>query len=86
MKEIEKLKADLEYCYGDDEVYVLKESAIRNCEVYNSIDGTDRQKQHEVLENMLGNVGRTFGWEWDSIVTTLKTIHWQIMLLVPKQL
>ncbi|WP_407423378.1 sugar O-acetyltransferase [Methanobrevibacter sp.] len=57
MKEIEKMKAGLEYCYSDEKVYALKENAIRNCEIYNSIDGTDRQKQHKFLEEMLGSVG-----------------------------
>ena len=57
MKEIDKLKAGLEYYYGDEEVYALKENAIRNCEIYNSIDGTDRQKQHDFLKEMLGSVG-----------------------------
>ena len=57
MKEIDKLKAGLEYCYSDEEVYALKENAIRNCETYNSIDGTDRQKQHDFLKEMLGEVG-----------------------------
>ena len=57
MKEIDKLKAGMEYYYGDDEVYALKENAIRNCEIYNSIDGTDRKKQHDFLKEMLGSVG-----------------------------
>ena len=57
MKEIDKLKAGLEYYYGDAEVYALKENAIRNCEIYNSIDGTDRQKQHDFLKEMVGSVG-----------------------------
>ena len=57
MREIDKLKAGLEYCYSDEEVYALKERAIKNCEIYNSIDGTDRQKQHDFLKEMLGNVG-----------------------------
>ena len=57
MKEIEKLKAGMEYYYGDDEVYALKENALRNCDIYNSIDGTDRQKQHDFLKKMLGSVG-----------------------------
>ena len=57
MKEIEKLKAGLEYYYGDEEVYALKENAIRNCDIYNSIDGTDRQRQYDFLKEMLGSVG-----------------------------
>ena len=57
MKEIDKLKAGLEYCYSDEEVHSLKENAIRNCEIYNSIDGNDSQKQHDFLKEMLGSVG-----------------------------
>ena len=57
MKEIEKLKAGMEYCYSDEEVYALKENALRNCDIYNSIDATDRQKQHDFLKKILGSVG-----------------------------
>ena len=57
MKEIDKLKAGMEYSYSDCEVYAVKVNAIRNCEIYNSIDGTDRQKQHDFLKKMLGSVG-----------------------------
>ena len=33
MKEIEKLKAGLEYCFDDEEVAALKGNAIINCEM-----------------------------------------------------
>ncbi len=57
MKEIEKLKAGLEYCYDDKEVDAIKQTAIKNCAIYNSIDDTDRQKQYDFLCEMLGSVG-----------------------------
>lgn len=57
MKEIEKLKAGLEYCYDDEEVDAIKQNAIKNCRIYNSIDDGDRQKQYDFLCEMLGCVG-----------------------------
>ena len=49
MKEIEKLKAGMEYCYSDDEVYALKENALRNCDIYNSINNrTENNNIHRI--------------------------------------
>ena len=57
MREIDKLKAGLEYCYDDEEVDAIKQNAIKNCSIYNSIDDGDRQKQYDFLCEMLGSVG-----------------------------
>lgn len=57
MKEIDKLKAGLEYCYDDEEVNGVKQNAIKNCRIYNSIDDADRQRQYDFLSEMLGSVG-----------------------------
>ncbi len=57
MKEIDKLNAGLEYCYDDEEVDAIKQNAIKNCRIYNSIDDADRQKQYDFLGEMLGSVG-----------------------------
>lgn len=57
MKEIEKLKAGLEYCYDDEEVSLMKLEAIQNSKLYDSIDDSDLDKQHEVLSEILGSVG-----------------------------
>lgn len=57
MKEIEKLKAGLEYCYDDEEVSLMKLEAIQNSKLYDSIDESDLDKQHEVLSEILGSVG-----------------------------
>ena len=57
MKEIDKLKAGLEYCYDDEEVDAIKQNAIKNCRIYNSIDDEDKQKQYDFLCEMLGSVG-----------------------------
>ena len=57
MREIEKLKAGLEYCYDDPEVVALKENAIVNCEEYNQIDNRDYEQQYAKLQEMLGSVG-----------------------------
>ena len=57
MKEIDKLKAGLEYCYDDEEVDAIKQNAIKNCRIYNSIDDENKQKQYDFLCEMLGSVG-----------------------------
>ena len=57
MKEIDKLNAGLEYCYDDEEVDAIKQNAIKNCRIYNSIDDADRQKQYDFLGEMLGSGG-----------------------------
>ncbi len=57
MKEIDKMKSGLEYCYDDEEVDTIKLNAIKNCEIYNSIDPKDGQKQYDFLCEMLGSVG-----------------------------
>ena len=57
MKEIEKLKAGLEYCYDDEDVDSLKQNAIKNCRIYNSISDEDKQAQYDFLCEMLGSVG-----------------------------
>ena len=57
MKEIEKLKAGLEYCFDDEEVAALKENAIINCQIYNNLDASDRQTRRDFLKKMLGSVG-----------------------------
>ncbi len=46
MTELERLKADLEYCYDGPEVAALKENAIIQCKEYNAIDDTDHDAQY----------------------------------------
>ena len=57
MKEIEKLKAGLEYTYDDEEISLIKLKAIQNANRFNSLDDSDLDKQHEVLCEILGSVG-----------------------------
>ena len=57
MKEIEKMKAGLEYCYDDEEVSLMKLKAIENANIFNSLAEDDLEKQHEVLTEILGSVG-----------------------------
>jgi maltose O-acetyltransferase len=57
MKEIEKMQAGLEYCYDDEEVSLMKLTAIQNANIFNSLDDSDLDKQHEVLCEILGSVG-----------------------------
>ena len=67
MTELEKLNAGLPYCYADAEMIARKSRAIKWCEKYNSIDGTDYEAQCKCLQEMLGAVGervwisKTFG-------------------------
>lgn len=58
MKEIDKMKAGLEYCYDDEEVSLMKLKAIENANIFNSLDEDDLEKQHEVLCEILGSVGQ----------------------------
>lgn len=73
MREIEKLKAGLEYCYDDEEVDALKQNAIKNCRIYNSIDDEDRQKQYDFCVKCSGLLVKTFGLAKHSAVITEKT-------------
>ena len=63
MKEIEKLRAGLEYCFDDEEVAELKNNAIKNCQIYNNIDNNDRQAKRDFLKEMLGSVGENVNIE-----------------------
>lgn len=56
MKEIEKMKAGLEFYY-DDEIALTKLRAIQNANIYNSLDESDLDIQHEVLSEILGSIG-----------------------------
>ena len=58
MKEIDKMKAGLEYCYDDEEVSLMKLTAIQNANIFNSLDDSDLDKQQEVLCEILGSVGK----------------------------
>ena len=57
MTEQEKCNAGLEYTYADDELRARKCRAIRWCEEYDAIDGTDFEAQYAHLQKMLGGVG-----------------------------
>ena len=57
MKEIEKMKAGLEYSYDDEVISMFKLKAIKNSTRFNAIDDSDFEKQYEVLCEILGSVG-----------------------------
>lgn len=67
MTELEKCNAGLTYSFADPEMIARKSEAIRQCELYNAIDGTDYAAQYAHLQKMLGAVGervwiaKTFG-------------------------
>ena len=57
MTELEKCNAGLPYRFDDPEMVARKTRAIRACERFNAIDGTDYSAQYEQLKEMLGSVG-----------------------------
>ena len=67
MTELEKCNAGLPYSFADPEMVARKGEAIRQCEIYNAIDGEDYDAQYKHLQQMLGAVGervwiaKTFG-------------------------
>ena len=61
MTELEKLEAGLEYCYDDEEVDAIKESAIIWNKEFNALDPLDFEGQRRVLREHLGSFGDG-GW------------------------
>ena len=57
MTELEKCNAGLPYRFSDPEMVARKTAAIRACERFNVIDGTDYAAQYKQLKRMLGSVG-----------------------------
>ena len=57
MTELEKCNAGLVYSFSDPEMVARKGKAIKQCEAYNAIDGTDYEAQYRHLKQMLGAVG-----------------------------
>lgn len=76
MREIDKLNAGLEYCYDDEEVDAVKQNAIKNCEIFNSIDDADRQKQHDFYAKCLDLLVKTFGLQKGSAAIMEKHPYW----------
>ncbi len=57
MTNLEKCNEGIEYSYADEELIALKTEAIRQCEIFNAIDGRDYMAQYRHLQQMLGAVG-----------------------------
>ena len=57
MTELEKCNAGLPYRFDDPEMVTRKTAAIRECERFNAIEGTDYEAQYTQLKRMLGSVG-----------------------------
>ena len=49
MTNLEKCNAGIEYSYADEELIALKTEAIRQCEIFNTIDGRDYLAQYRHL-------------------------------------
>ena len=60
MTELEKCNAGLPYRFDNPEMVARKTAAIRECERFNGIDGTDYEAQYVQLKRMLGSV-------WDRV-------------------
>jgi len=54
MKEIEKLKAGLEYCFEDSEVNAAKPRAAMYCEMLNLTPLSESKKREEITRKLLG--------------------------------
>ena len=72
MTNLEKCNAGIEYSYADEELIALKTEAIRQCEIFNAIDGGDGgvARVDGQLQQMLGAVGERV---W--IAKVIKTIE-----------
>ncbi len=46
MTNLEKCNAGVEYSYADEELIALKTEAIRQCEIFNALDGRDYMAQY----------------------------------------
>ncbi|MGP1515812.1 MAG: sugar O-acetyltransferase [Bacteroidales bacterium] len=57
MTELEKINAGLPGCFNDLEMINLKEQAMIQCSIYNSIDESDYKSQYTQLKKMLGKIG-----------------------------
>ncbi|ERK51014.1 maltose acetyltransferase domain-containing protein [Leptotrichia sp. oral taxon 879] len=56
MTELEKLKAGLEYNFYDKEVAGIKGNALKKCQILNSIDPMDNEKQLAAIKDLFGTV------------------------------
>ena len=71
MTEQEKCNAGLPYRFSDPEMVARKTAAIRECERFNAIDGTDYAAQYEQLQRMLGSVGERVWIGPHTLITTV---------------
>ena len=55
MKEIEKLKAGLEYCFDDAEINSKKSHAIKYCSMLNSTPLSEPEKREKIIRKLLGS-------------------------------
>ena len=75
MSELEKLRAGLNYCYDDEEIAQIKNNAIRQCKIYNSIDATDNEALTNHLSKMLGSMGESIRIEQNFSCDNGQNIH-----------
>jgi maltose O-acetyltransferase len=75
MSELEKLKAGLDYCFDDEQIAEIKNNAIRQCKIYNSIDATDDEALTRHLSQMLGSMGNSIRIEQNFVCDNGRNIH-----------
>ena len=56
LRELEKLKAGLDFCFDDWDIASLKENAILQCAEYNSIHNSAYEKQYMKLKEIAEEV------------------------------
>jgi acetyltransferase (isoleucine patch superfamily) len=56
MTELEKLKTGLEYNFYDEEVAGVKGNALKKCQILNSIDPMNSEKQLAAIKDLFGTV------------------------------
>ena len=57
MNELEKYKQGLDFYFEDEDIVAIKNNALIECGIYNSIDPLDSEKRYNQLKKMLGHVG-----------------------------
>ncbi|MGN1362446.1 MAG: sugar O-acetyltransferase [Methanobrevibacter sp.] len=57
LSELEKLKLGLDYDYTDPEIAKIKENAMKQTEIYNSIPSENKKEQEKQIKKMFNKVG-----------------------------
>lgn len=75
MTELEKLDAGLEYCFFDAGVVERKETALKRCAIFNSIDPSNYAAQLTAIKELFGSTGENVYIQPDFNCDSGKNIH-----------